>query len=280
MSKITEESTSKFVDVDGINVHYNEAGEGPALVLIHGAGPGAYGWSNYATNVEALAAHFRVLVIDLPGYGKSDVKPAGSDFPAWWATKLGQFLDALSIDKAHFVGNSLGGMITMRLAMDRPEKVDKMILMGPAGGVPIFTQAPTPGILSIVTFYEGDGPSFEKLKAFADQFTYDPGLITDELLQSRLEKASQKKFIDTPPMRFTPGMKIEPIWQDPRLSQIQHETLIVWGREDKVNPLDTGMILLRQIPRARLYVIPQCGHWAQYEHSDEFNRTTINFLKG
>ncbi len=280
MSKITEQSTSRFVTVDGVKMHYNEAGEGPVLVLLHGSGPGAYGWSNYARNVEPLSKRFRVIVPDLPGWGQSDVKPVGSPVPEWWSTKVGRFLDELGIAKAHFVGNSLGGMITMRLAMDRPDKVDRMILMGPGGGIPMFSIFPTPAIKSIFGFYEGEGPSFAKLKAFADQFTYDQSEITDELLQGRLAKAMEPKFIETPPMRQSPDTKVEPVWNDPRLGQLPHETMIVWGREDRVMPLDMAFTFLKVIPRARLFVLPRCGHWAQWEHADEFNRMTISFLDG
>ena len=183
---ITEESTSRFVTAGGVKIHYNEAGSGPVLVLIHGGGPGASGWSNYNRNIEELSKHFRVLVPDLPGFGKSDIKPKGSPMPGWYATKMGEFLDALGIDKAHFVGNSLGGMVTLRLAMDRPEKVNRMVLMGPGGSIPMFSQFPTEAIKTLFFFYDGPGPTLERLKGFVKDFVYDPSQITDELLEGRM----------------------------------------------------------------------------------------------
>jgi pimeloyl-ACP methyl ester carboxylesterase len=265
---MTEAVASKTVDVDGVKIHYNEAGQGPALVLIHGGGPGATGWSNYSRNVGALAKHFRVLTPDLPGFGKSDVKPAGSPMPAWYSTKMGQFLDALGIEKAHFVGN----------ALDRPEKVDRLILMGPGGSIPMFSDYPTDAIKTLLFFYEGEGPSMERLKGFAKNFVYDPSKLTDELLKDRMEVALSPHIVATPPMRPF-GVKMEPLWSDPRLAALPHETLIIWGREDRVMPLDMAFILLKQIPKARLFVLPQCGHWAQWEHADEFNATVVGFLK-
>lgn len=276
---ITEDSASRFATVDGVKIHYSEAGDGPALVLIHGGGPGASGWSNYNRNVEALSKHFRVLIPDLPGFGKSDVKPRGSAIPGWYATKMGRLLDELGIDKAHFVGNSLGGMITLRLAMDRPEKIDRMILMGPGGSMPMFSTFPTEAIKTLLFFYDGEGPSLERLRGFVGDFVYDPSQITDELLEGRMKNALQDHIVQTPPMRPDPAAPMEPIWSDPRLPGIPHETLIIWGREDRVLPLDMAMPLLQQIPRARLFVLPQCGHWAQWEHAEEFNRTTISFFE-
>ena len=275
---MTEAVASKTVDVDGVKIHYNEAGQGPTLVLIHGGGPGATGWSNYSRNVGALAKHFRVLTPDLPGFGKSDVKPAGSPMPAWYSTKMGQFLDALGIEKAHFVGNSLGGWVATRLALDRPEKVDRLILMGPGGSIPMFSDYPTDAIKTLLFFYEGEGPSMERLKGFAKNFVYDPSKLTDELLKDRMEVALSPHIVATPPMRPF-GVKMEPLWSDPRLAALPHETLIIWGREDRVMPLDMAFILLKQIPKARLFVLPQCGHWAQWEHADEFNATVVSFLK-
>lgn len=275
---ITEESTSRFVTVGGVQIHYNEAGSGPALVLIHGGGPGASGWSNYSRNIEPLSRHFRVLTPDLPGFGKSDVKPRGSAMPAWYATKMGEFLDALGIAKAHFVGNSLGGMVTLRLALDRPDKVDRMVLMGPGGSVPMFSQFPTEAIKTLLFFYDGPGPSLERLRGFVKDFVYDPSKITDELLEGRMKTALQPHIVETPPMRPDPTAKLEQLWSDPRLASVPHETMIIWGREDKVMPIDMSFAYLKQIPRARLYVLPQCGHWAQWEHAEEFNSVTAGFF--
>jgi len=278
MQEITEQSTAKSVMVDGVNIHYHEAGQGVPLVLIHGGGPGAGGWSNYSKNIAPLSKHFRVITPDLPGFGSSDVKPVGSAMPEWYATKMGQFLDVLDIDKAHFIGNSLGGMVTLRLAMDRPEKVDRMMLMGPGGSMPMFSQFPTDAIMTLLFFYDGEGPSFERLKGFANQFVYDPSAITDDLLEGRMKAALQPHIVENPPMRPTAGMVMEEVWRDKRLTTLPHETMILWGREDKVMPMDMAMPLLKQIPRARLFVMPQCGHWMQWEHADEFNSVVNNFL--
>lgn len=273
-----ESATSRFAEVNGVRVHYHDLGAGTPLVLIHGSGPGAYGWANFSRNVAPLAERFRVLCLDLPGFGRSDMKPAGVPIPGWWAEVVGGLLDALDIERAHFIGNSLGGMISLKLALTRPERVGRLVLMGTGGSLPVFTPWPTEGIKSIFGYYEGGGPSLERLRAFAQQFVYDPRQLTDELLQQRLERSLDPRIVANPPMRLTPGTVLEELWRDAGLTRLPHETLMVWGREDRVLPLDSAFVLLKQIPRARLWVLPQCGHWAQWEHAEEFNATVAQFL--
>ncbi|MDO9126506.1 MAG: alpha/beta fold hydrolase, partial [Parvibaculum sp.] len=171
------------------------------------------------------------------------------------------------------------GMVTLRLAMDRPEKVGRMVLMGPGGSIPMFSQFPTEAIKTLLFFYDGPGPSLERLKGFVKDFVYDPSQLTDELLEGRMKTALQPHIVETPPMRPDPKALMEPVWNDPRLATLKHETMIVWGREDRVMPIDMAFPLLKQIPRARLFVLPQCGHWAQWEHAEEFNRVTRDFFE-
>lgn len=273
-----DQDTSRFADVGGVKVHYHDLGQGPALVLLHGSGPGASGWSNYNRNAEVLALHFRVIIPDLPGFGQSDMKPVDAKTPGWWADVTRGLLDVLGVAKAHFVGNSMGGMVTLKLALETPERVDRMILMGPGGGSPVFSTWPTPGILSIVTAYEGEGVTAAKVKAFISICLFDQSVITDALVEQRLAAAMDPRIVAQPPMRPGPGGPPEDLWRDVRLTRLPHETLILWGREDRVLPLDTGMTLLKQIPRAQLHVIPQCGHWVMWEQAELFNRVTLSFL--
>lgn len=266
-------------DLGGIKLHYDDVGDGMPLILIHGSGPGASGRANYIRNIEPLSKHFRVIVPDLPGFGKSDMKPVGTPIPGWWADKLVEFMNQLGIEKAHFVGNSLGGAITLKIAMEKPSMVGRMVLMGSGGGTPVTSVFPTEGIKTLVNFYDGPGPSLERLKAFISQFVYDPSQITEELIAERLQAAMDPRIIAQPPMRMGPGVVLEELWRDPRMSKLPHETLIIWGREDRVMPLDCGFVLMKQIPRARFLVMPQCGHWAQWEHADEFNQVVLGFLQ-
>jgi pimeloyl-ACP methyl ester carboxylesterase len=268
-----------FIEVNGVHVAYHDEGKGPVLVMLHGSGPGATGWSNYSRNVPELARHFRVICPDLPGFGASDVKPVTGAIPGFWAETIIALLDALGIAKAHFVGNSMGGMITLKIALEHPERIARMVLMGPGGGFPVTAQWPSPGIVNLVTFYEGDGPTLEKVRFFIEQAVFDRSVITPELLAERLEAALDPRIAAQPPMRPGPAGPPEELWRDPRLARLPHEVLILWGREDRILPLDTGFTFMKQIPRARLLVMPQCGHWVQWEHAQEFNEQVALFLQ-
>jgi 2-hydroxy-6-oxonona-2,4-dienedioate hydrolase/4,5:9,10-diseco-3-hydroxy-5,9,17-trioxoandrosta-1(10),2-diene-4-oate hydrolase len=131
----------------------------------------------------------------------------------------------------------------------------------------------------LLYFYDGEGPSKARLKNFVNQFVFDPSQITDELLDQRMAAAMRPEIVDNPPMRPVLGKPRFEIWRDPRLANLKQEVMFIWGREDRVMPIDGVFVLLKQIPKARLYVLPQCGHWAQWEHADEFNRVCTGFLE-
>lgn len=270
---------SRFVEVDGLNIHYVEAGQGPALIFVHGGGPGASGLSNFSKNISAFADRYRVIAIDLPCYGKSTKLRISEPLWGFYAKTLARFIEVLGLEKAHLVGNSAGGAASLKCALDHPERVDRLVLMGPGGGYSLFEKQPSDGILSLITFYLPPGPSLERMKAFVKYLVYDPSTLTDELLQERVNNASDPETAEYMPLKVGPHLpQIEELWRE-RLDKLPHETLIIWGREDRVNPLDQGLILARQIPNARFLVMPKCGHWAQWEKADEFNRTVAAFLE-
>lgn len=271
---------SRFVEFDGLKIHYDEVGAGPALIFVHGGGPGSSGLSNFSRNMAAFANRHRVIAIDLPGYGQSTKLRITEPLWGYYAKVIAGFIDALDLGKAHLVGNSLGGAASLKTALDFPKKVDRLVLMGPGGGYSLFEKQPSDGIRSLVTFYHPPGPSLERLKAFVDYLVYDPSGIPDELLQERLDRALDPETAEFMPLRFGPNMApITDLWRE-RQDQLPHETLIIWGREDRVNPMDQGLILMRQIPNARFLVMPRCGHWVQWEKAEEFNQTVAAFLQG
>ena len=136
--------SDQYVDIPNFRVHYVEAGEGHPVVLLHGSGPGATARTNFAENIEPLAEHFRVIAIDMPGWGESDTQSeeTGRDHTA----ALVAILDALGIDKAALVGNSMGGMTAVTTAVEHPDRVSHLITMG----------VPAPAAL---LFSAGNGPS-------------------------------------------------------------------------------------------------------------------------
>ncbi|HUA34682.1 MAG TPA: alpha/beta fold hydrolase [Candidatus Binataceae bacterium] len=273
---LTEEGTSKFVQAGPLKLHYHEAGKGPVLIMIHGGGPGAGGWSNYRRNIDFFAEHFRVIAPDLPGFAKSDKPKMEGGMFAFFSKSIRDLMDALDIPRASFIGNSLGGGTTVKLALDSPDRADKLVMMGAGGSLPIFTPVPSEGIKHLISYYMPPGPSIEKLKAFLNVMVYDSSQLTDELIKERFAASTQPEILANP--IFSPSRPVlpEPLWQS--LNNLRQKTLLIWGRDDRTITLDNAFIMLNQIPDVRLHVFGRCGHWAQWEKAAEFNRLVLDFL--
>jgi 4,5:9,10-diseco-3-hydroxy-5,9,17-trioxoandrosta-1(10),2-diene-4-oate hydrolase len=264
--------TAKFIDVAGARTRYYDIGRGEPTILIHGGGPGASGLSNYRKNVEPLAAGRRVIVIDLPGFGETEGKLKEGPIFAVMGDFVRSFMDVIGIQKASFVGNSLGGATALMVALRAPDRVNRLVLMGTGGSQAVFTPMPTEGLRRMATFHGGEGPTPKKLKGVIELLVFDSSSITEELMAERLKAATRTDAIDIfkrPPMD---------IWRED-LASLKHKTLIVWGRDDRVVPLDSSFILLKTMPNAQLHVYPKCGHWAQWEKADEFNALVADFLE-
>ncbi|CAM2169749.1 2-hydroxy-6-ketonona-2,4-dienedioate hydrolase [Paraburkholderia sacchari] len=280
---LTEAGTSKFVTInepglENFRIHLNEAGSGPAVLMLHGGGPGASGWSNYYRNIEALVgAGFRVLLMDSPGFNKSDeiVPTTPRNFVNARATK--GVMDVLGIDKAHLVGNSMGGASALAFALEFPERMDRMVLMGPgAQGPSILQPQPGEGIKRMGRLYAQ--PTYENFEAMLDVFVYNPSAITEELRQGRWNNVQSnlnhlKNWVESG--KLCPSTT----WDlSARFHQIPHKTLVTWGRDDRFVPIDHGLRMINTLQDSRLHIFAKCGHWAQWEHADEFNRLVVDFL--
>lgn len=280
---LTETSTSRFVrihegDLD-LQLHYNDCGAGAeTVVMLHGSGPGASGWANFNRNLEPLvAAGYRVLLMDCPGWSKSDPIVCTGSRSDLNARALKGLLDAIGIDRAHLVGNSMGGHSAVAFALANPERVGKLVLMGGGtGGASPFAPMPTEGIKLLQGLYRE--PTIDNLKKMMSVFVYDTSELTEELFQTRLDNMlSRRDHLEN----FVASLAANPRqFPDfgPRLAEIKAQTLIVWGSNDRFVPMDTGLRLLAGLPNAELHVFNRCGHWAQWEHADKFNRMVLDFL--
>lgn len=276
----------RLVQVGRRALFVTEAGAGRPVVLLHGGGPGATGASNYARNIDALAAHFRVIVPDLPGYGQSSKDLDQTDPFGDLALAVRGLLDALDIDRAHLVGNSYGGAAALRLALDRPDRVDRMILMGP-GGIGTTRALPTKGLNHLLGYYGGDGPSREKVATFIrDYLVHDASEVPEELIDLRYEASIQPDVVASPPLRRPSGPSApRTLWRmdltrDRRLARCEVPTLVVWGQHDKVNRPSGGPVLARTMRDCDLLSLARTGHWAQWERAELFNTTAVTFLEG
>jgi 4,5:9,10-diseco-3-hydroxy-5,9,17-trioxoandrosta-1(10),2-diene-4-oate hydrolase len=294
-------STSRFAEARGIRLHYHEAGPadgsevgpaggngaGPAVsapvVLLHGGGPGASAWSNFGPNLPVFAERFRTLMIDQPGFGKSARPPVTGNYFTFAAEALAGLLTALGIERVHLIGNSLGGGTAVRFALRYPERAGRLVLMGPGGlSLNVFAPDPTEGVKRLMEFAAPPGPSREKLAAFLRTLVHDQQLVTDELVDERFAAASDPEALAAMASLgasfFDPASAEEGLlWREAH--RLRQEVLLIWGREDRVNPLDGALVALKLIRRAQLHVFGRCGHWAQLEKFDEFNRLAISFLE-
>ena len=280
--QLTEESTSRYATIsNGYKIHYNEYGEGPVLFMLHGGGPGAGGWSNFKGNIGYIAEHgFRVILPDFPGFNKSD--PLVTDEPRRMlnARAIKELMDALGIEKASLLGNSMGGQASIVFALEYPERLDKLILMGPGGvlGSSLFNPMPTEGTKALFSLFKN--PSYEGMKNLISLFLYDQSLLTEEIVKERYEAMMANDALHL--KNFVKSQELAPpIFTDisTRIKEIKAKTLIIWGRDDRFVSLDHALKFLWEIPDSRLHIFARCGHWAQLEARDEFNRLVVDFLK-
>lgn len=270
--------------VRNIELAYIDEGSGDqTFLLIHGLGSNAKGWLK---NITELAQHGRVLAIDLPGYGKSD-KEYYKYSLEFYADVLTQFLTLKDIEKAVFVGHSMGGQISMITSMKYPERVEKLVLISPAG---------------FEKFDDGEGAWMKKV-------------MTVELIQDtptrNIDMNLRSNFYDTPDealfmvtdriqikgakdfekycyavSKNVTSMIDEPVWD--KLELISHPTLIIFGENDGLipnpylhggNTVTIGNIGKETIPDSKLVMIPKCGHFAQFEKYEIVNQEIIDFIK-
>jgi 4,5:9,10-diseco-3-hydroxy-5,9,17-trioxoandrosta-1(10),2-diene-4-oate hydrolase len=280
----TTNLSEQTVTVAGKPIFVAETGSGPAVVMLHGGGPGASGVSNYSRNIDAIAQQFRVIVPDMPGYGRSAKGVDQRDPFGYLADMIRGLLDELGLATAHLVGNSYGGAAALRLALDTPVRVDKLVLMGP-GGIGTTRTVPTAGLKSLLSYYGGDGPSREKLETFIRNYLVHEGAsVPDDLIDLRFAASIDPEVVVDPPLRRPSGpMAPRTLWRmdltrDSRLKRLRTPTLVLWGRDDKVNRPAGGPMLVNLMPNAELVMTSRTGHWMQWERADLFNRLVVDFL--
>ena len=190
------------------------------------------------------------------------------------ARTLIALLDEFGIEQAHFVGNSMGGMISLRVAQIAPERIDRLILMG-SGGAPI---PPTEDLMKLITFYQE--PSAQTMADLLVRFVDDPDLFEgrlDEIARDRFAQASRPEVRRSHLATFNP--EHGPVkYSEEDLAAIRHETLVLHGREDRMLPVRAGYFLAEHLPNAQLHVLPHAGHSIQIEQADRFTAQAKLFL--
>ena len=257
----------------GIETNYHDVGDGHPLLMIHGSGPGVSAWANWRLVMPALARQARVIAPDMAGFGFSE-RPDGYTYSMdnWVAQAIG-LLDALDIERADLVGNSFGGALALALAIRHPDRVRRLVLMGSVG-VPFEI---TEGLDQVW----GYTPSFENMRRIMDFFAWDRSLVNDELARLRFEASVRPGFQESfaamfpaPRQRWVNAMTSA----EADIRAIDHETLIIHGRDDQVIPMANSLVLHEMISRSQLHVFGRCGHWTQIEHAARFAQLVGNFI--
>ncbi|TDD42539.1 alpha/beta fold hydrolase [Saccharopolyspora elongata] len=282
MTELSYESTLRELQTDRGVLRYHEAGDGPPLLMLHGSGPGVTGWRNFRGNLPVFAEHFRCLVLEFPGFGVSDPTDEHPMVAAPDAVR--RFLDGLGLQQVDVIGNSMGGIVATRFAIDQPDRVRRLVTIGGIGRN-VFSPSPGEGINLLMEFTEE--PTRERLVAWLNSMVYDRALVTEELIEERWAHATDPSTLASARKMY--GRKAfeavaaaaaksdePPYWA--MLHKIRARTLITWGRDDRVSPVDMALVPMRTIPDAELHIFPDCGHWTMIEQKEAWESAVLAFL--
>jgi len=270
---------NKYLKVGNIRARYLAAGEsGPPLVLVHGLGASAEIWKD---NIGALGEAYRVYAPDLVGFGHTD-KPDISYSPFDFLAFLQDFVNALGFERVCMAGLSLGGGITLLYAIENPGRIDKLVLVDSAG---LGKDMPIPMRLGSISFLSRWlKVSRPVLEGMMKRLVYDPDVISTGLVDLYYKLLSQPDAMRTISRVLSSVASLAGAREDvlklirDRLNAIQAPTLIVWGKEDRLLPLEHGIYGKSQIPGSKLFVFEQCGHIPNLEKPREFNEIVLKFL--
>lgn len=274
--------TFSHVEADGHSLRVYESGAATLapVLWLHGSGPGVDAMANWRGLMTDLAPHFRNVAPDILGFGES---ACPDPFPRGIAASVElrarntlALLDALKIDSIHVIGNSMGGMITMRMAQIAPSRVRKMVLMGSGGAGGLTPEAGKKTMEYLAN------PSVDGLRGLMEMFVYDAktfGVDLGQLAADRMTIASRPHIARVNAATFDMSQPVF-VLSPEQLAAIPHPALVIHGREDRVVPVDASYYLSKHLPDAQLHVFPKSGHWAQLEQKDRFKALIQAFLSG
>ena len=268
--------SSRFAEIDGVRIHYQERGVGTPLVLIHGFTSSTYSWKDV---FEPLSRSFRVIAVDLKGFGFSG-KPDGDYTRRAQAQLVVLLLDSLKIEKAWLVGNSMGGEVALNVALANPQRVAGLILIDSAG-----VAVPGGGSLA---------PAYVRLP-FVGRALMALALTSDKLVREGLEKSffddakvtTERVAHYYQPLKTRGGqlaaLRARTQWGqfpiEPELGKINARTLIIWGAEDSLIPLAAGRTMNSLIKNSKLVIFEKCGHLPQEEMPERVLDEVTKFIE-
>jgi pimeloyl-ACP methyl ester carboxylesterase len=260
---------SNYVTVAGIRTHYIEAGSGPPLLLIHGGGAGADSWGNWKDCIPRYAPRFRVIAVDMVGFGQSD-KPDPEKFAYSQSDRNAHiiaFIEHLSLAPLHIIGNSMGGATALGVAMARPDLISKMVLMGAAG---LAVDNPDPAARQALAF-DFTKQGMRKLMTALAGPSYP---IDEALLEYRFALASEPAAKAA--LAAMRGGKLTYAEQD--IARVKVPTLVVGGKLDRIAVLARAYRFLELLENSWGFIVPHCGHWVMLEAPEQFVLLTTDFF--
>jgi len=264
----------EYIQIDDIKTFLVSAGIGHPLLLIHGASPGASSLVNWKLNLEPLAnAGFAVYAYDQPGFGFTD-NPSDHSIE-YRVAHVKALIDFLKLDRFHVVGNSVGGYIAARLALE-DSRVKSLVTttsgsLSPSGSAASQTLAQKHA--ADLREYE---PSMENMRKLTFGTIHNKNLVTEELVRERYEMSIGKNY-EAQVARRT-AAKQKPVYDE--LSKLRLKSLLLWGNNDAGVSVERGVELFQRIPGAEFHLFDKCAHWVQWDQADRFNRLVVDFLRG
>jgi pimeloyl-ACP methyl ester carboxylesterase len=273
---LTQESAGapgSFIDVDGVRLHYIEAGQGRPILLLHGWNGSTF---NFRYTIAALSERFRVVALDLKGYGFSARPDHGDYSGAAQADLVAHLMDALGIGRATVAGHSMGGGVAQRLAVRHPERVERLILVDSVTPRELrrarFPRAFVP-LLPVFAMFGLRRGLIDRVLRFN---VHDPSYLTPDVKEGLTRPLHMKGHLKAQQLQILARRNETPV----DAGAIRQAALILWGEHDRVIPLKRGRELARLIPNARLVVVPSAGHLPLEEQGAFCNREILAFLDG
>lgn len=272
---------ARFVEIDGRKICYVDEGTGPALLLVHGLGGSICNW---APTIEHFKRTHRVVAIDLPGFGKSQGSASDCGVECF-AGAVRALLSELGIDRVSIAGNSLGGLITINLALNHSDLIENIVLVDSAGthGFPellkvALVKLPPAWVKRAVLF----GVSYIVRFSFAYRLAgiYNLNEYTRVLLDEATSMSRREDLEDYLEIYIRTSVTALHERYDDRLGEISKPTLIVWGQKDMGVPLKVGQRINRLIKGSFLVAIPDAAHVPQLDQPEAFNAALERFLAG
>jgi pimeloyl-ACP methyl ester carboxylesterase len=277
--EITEENTSRWIEAGGMRIHYHDVGSGPPMIMLHNVGPGGVtAWITFKKVLPALSKHFRCIAMDMPNFAKSGPFPYHEPVHNLQSRTAAALMDALGIEKAILLGNSQGGQSAMVFASHYPDRVEKLVF----GTCHIVTGADT---YLFANTRRGarfpdlprpprPEPSREAIRAELPNYIDNPAMVDDELVEYLYQME-----IGRPDLQEARANSVSTYYDHAEdIKNIRMPTLIIWGRYDRICPVEVGVKCMNHIPTSRLVVINDCGHWVPWEKPEEYTAFVLDFL--